>query len=388
MKFLSIGNYSLRTPFKEAVISGIADNGGLYLPAEIPVLPGAFFRNMYEMSLSDISYVVLSAMLGEDISSEKIKDVISAVLTFPIPVIPLKGDRLFAAELFHGPSGSCRDLSVRFMAQFFELFFDVPANKRIKLLASVSSDYGIAVSDAFSNSDKFRIFVVSPKGKLSEEALAKICNNGKNITAIEVRGSESESLSITQAALVDKTLRDTVILTSANTINISSLLPLVIQYFHICARMIENGATPDNIVFAVPGGNLADVTALLIASEMGLPIKKIIAAYFEKETENPINKPRVEYLLESSKIPVSTVIITESDMISCKDALHNQYHYTADYSTAVNASALLKELKDDEFGAFLATATPDIKARLVESPVHHNSISPTYNAFKRIILTE
>ncbi|MDE6461115.1 MAG: hypothetical protein K2K52_09865, partial [Paramuribaculum sp.] len=325
MKYLSTGNHSLRIPFKEAVITGIAEDGGLYLPAEIPLLPEALFRNMYEMSLKDISYVVLSAFVGEELSSEKLKEAISSIVTFPIPVMPLQGGRIFAAELYQGPSGSYRDLSVRFMAYFFELFFDCPNNEKIKLVASVSSDYAIAVSDAFSFSDKFRIYIVYPKGKLSQEAQKKISKSGNNITAVEVRGSESECLAVTQASLTDKSLRDKIVLTSANSINISSVLPLVIQYFHICGRMMEQGADAGKIVIAVSGGNLADAAALLIAAEMGLPIKRIIATYFEKEYQNPINKPRVDYLSKLSKIPVSTVLIKEDEMKLSSEVLFNHY---------------------------------------------------------------
>lgn len=386
MKYLSTGNTSLRIPFKEAVITGISEDGGLYLPAEIPVLPAAFFRNMNEMSLEDISYVVLSAFLSEDFSSEKLRDIISSVLTFQLPVIPLDGNKLFVAELFHGPTGSGKDLSVRFMAHIMESLFE-NSHGKINLVTSVSSDYGAAIADAFSNSDRFKNILIYQKGELSTEIQTKNTNSDKTLMVIEVRGSKLESLAAVRSLLSDKGLRNSTILSTADSINISYLLPLVIQYFHICARMISNGAEFHELVFAVPSGNLEDVSALLIAAEMGLPVKRIIALSSDSEEDNPINKPRVEYLLESSKIPVSTVFISKEKDEQSAD-FQREYEYKFDASSAKNAAALLKDLRENESGVFLATSSPVKKQRDSGTHFNHIPISPTSNALKRIILTE
>ena len=386
MRYYSTGNNSVKIPFREAVINGIAEDGGLYLPADIPLVPSAFFRNMSEMSLSDIAYVVLSTFTGDEISSEKLKEIITAVTNYPIPVVSLAGSNLFSAELFHGPSGSSKDLGVGFMAEFFSIFFNQSTDNKVTILTYSHSDYGLSVAKAFSKSGKFKVIIVYPKGRITPGLRYRLLNSGTNIIPVEVRGSAADCLAMMRSTLIDETLRENIILTSANSINISSLLPLVIQYFYIMAKMVEDGADPDSIVISVPCGSLANLSAVLIANQMGLPIKRIVAAYPETSDVTPINSIRVEDLLKTSKTPVSSVTITEDDINTTRNLLKDNYGYEATDHSCLSAAALLKEMRSDEYGAFMATSDPIVKENPMEFQERHESISPTYNALKRIIL--
>lgn len=388
MKFYSTGNPDIQIPFKEAVMKGVADDGGFFLPSDVSAIPGAVIRNMPEMSLSDIAYIVMSSLVGEEISSEVLKGIISSVVTFPIPLHRLGNSNLFSAELFHGPTGSSKDLEVKFMARIFDLFFNAEKGNKVSLLATVTSDYGIALADAFAKSEKFHVVLIFPKANTTEELRNRITSLDKAIKTVEVRGSVAECLAIMRSTLIDESLKGKILLTSANSINISSLLPLVIQYFYIWAKMVEAGAEANQIVMSVPCGNLANLSAVLIAVQMGLPVKRIIAAHPSDSLINPINQIRVEELLKTSKIPVKNVIITDNEKKMTEEELKKRYGYSIKGYTGISAGALISELAPGEYGAFLATSDP--KAPIVQNKnrERHFSISPTYNALKRIIISD
>lgn len=409
MHYCSTGNSSYKASFKEAVREGISPDGGLFMPVDIPSVPSAFFRNMPEMSLSDMAYVVLSTLIGNEIPPEQIKKTISSVLTYPVPVCRLEDSNLFATELFHGPTGSSKDMGVRFMVKFFDLLLPHMKDKPVTVIASVSSDNGVAIADAFSQSDNFKVLVVFPKGKISQEAREKIQKLGRNTIPVEVRGSLDDCLAMIRTTLVDESLRGKIKLVSANSINIARLLPTVIQYFYMWAKMVQNGANADSIVISVPCANLANLSAALIAVQMGLPIKRIIAASTNPaitdflntgtfipaqvaeslapalDIATPMNIARVHGLMKSSKIAVDAVTVTNEDIVSTRQLLSDKYSYTADNHTCVSASALINRISQSEYGTFIATIDP--KKRAVQLPQHHrhDSIAPTYRAFRRII---
>lgn len=409
MHYYSTGNSSYKLSFKDAVREGISPDGGLFVPADIPQVPAAFFRNMPEMSIRDIAYIVLSTLVGNEIPSEQIKNIISAVLTYPVPVRRLGDSNIFATELFHGPTGSSKDMGVRFMVKFFDLLLTRREDEPVTVIASVSSDSGVAIADAFSHSDNFRVFVVFPKGKISTEARGKILKLGKNIIPVEIRGSLDDCLAMIRTTLVDESLRGKIKLASANSINIARLLPTVIQYFYMWAKMVEDGADTDKIVISVPCANLANLSAALIAVKMGLPVKKIIAAStnpaitgFLKNgtfipariTESlapaldiatPMNLARVQELMKSCKVEIEAVTVTDEDILSAKKSLSDIYGYEADYHTCVSASALIGTITPGEYGTFIATVDPKHKAGQLQQPHRHDSIAPTYRAFRRII---
>ncbi len=409
MHYYSTGNSSSKSSFKEAVREGISPDGGLFVPADIPQVPAAFFRNMPEMSLSDIAYIVLSTLIGNDISSEQIKNTISSVLTYPVPVCRLGDSNLFATELFHGPTGSSKDLGVRFMVKFFDLLLTRKEDEPVTVIASVSSDSGVAIADAFSQSGNFRVLVVFPKGKISQETREKILKLGRNIIPVEVRGSLDDCLAMIRTTLVDESLRGKVKLASANSINIARLLPTVIQYFYMWAKMVQNGADADNVVISVPCANLANLSAALIAVQMGLPVKRIIAASTNPaittflntgtftpaqvveslapalDIATPMNIARVEELMKSSNVAVDAVTVTNDDIVSAKHLLHDKYGYAADPHTCVSAYALINGLKQSEYGTFIATIDPNQKTGQLQQHTRHDSIAPTYRALRRII---
>lgn len=174
MHYYSTNRNSDDVSFRKATVNGIAEDGGVYVPADIPVVPEAFFRNMPAMGLKDIAYVVMNTLIGDDINSGYIKEIISEALNYDIPVLRLGNSDIFSAELFHGSTGSSKDLGARFMARIFQQFFSDNTDSEVIVLASVTSESGVAIADALCGVEPFRVLVVFPKGKLSSASKEKI----------------------------------------------------------------------------------------------------------------------------------------------------------------------------------------------------------------------
>ncbi len=411
MHYYSTNRNSDDVSFRKATVNGIAEDGGVYVPADIPVVPEAFFRNMPAMGLKDIAYVVMNTLIGDEINSGYIKEIISEALNYDIPVLRLGNSDIFSAELFHGSTGSSKDLGARFMARIFQQFFSDNTDSEVIVLASVTSESGVAIADALCGVEPFRVLVVFPKGKLSSASKEKIFSLEHNIRPVEVRGSVDDCLAMIQAAMSDSQLRENVRLTSANSINIARLLPTVIQYFWIWSQMVSAGVDPNQIVISVPCANLGSFAAALIAVKMGLPLKRIIAAstvnnafveYLQTGRYNPadhkdtlapcldimqpLNFPRVIDLLKGLGTEVVGCAVSDNEIVHTAASLSESYGYSADPHTCVSAAALIKKLSDGESGAFLATLSPDeLLCHNTSQQIRHESISPTYQALKRII---
>lgn len=410
MRYYSTNRNSNDVSFAEAARSGFAPDGGLYIPAQMPLVPDAIFRNMDGMSSAEIAYVVMTSLLGGDLSPREIKDINSECISFPLPVRRLGSSPFFSCELFHGPTGSCKDLGVRYMARLLSRL--LPDRQRITLIASISSDYGIAIADAFAGVAPFEVIVTVPKGRLSPEAAGRIFSLGGNIHAVEVRGSVADCLAMTRTALVDRELAGKITLTSANSINIARLLPLVTEFFIAWSGAVAQGADPAAIVFSVPCGNLSNLTAALLAARMGLPIRRIVAAGnanssivsflstgdYEAALHSPtsapaldvglpINLPRVSALLPGLGVPVSGYAVSDSRIASARRRLAEDYSYSTDPHSAVAAAALMDDLQPGEYGIMMATGRPVFAPASPSPHRRHETIPPTYSALKRFIET-
>ena len=412
MLYYSTNRDSRTVSFIEAVKAGVAADGGLFLPVGIPSVPKAVFRNMPEMSLSDIAYVVINTLIGEDVDSATIKTINADALNFDIPMVRLGDSRMFSCELFHGPTGSVKDLGARYLARICGMIFsgEADANNPVTVLATVSSDNGLAIADAFHEVYPCDVYVVFAKGRISPSTRDRIIEIGANIHPVEVRGSNNDCLAMMRTALFDAGLNGHVALTSANSINIARLLPIAIQYFHSWASAVASGADPANIVFSVPCANLSNLAAALIAVHLGLPVKRIIAATNANDAfveylrtgefhsrpvietitpamdiTLPMNLPRIAELRHGLTVPIEGIAMSDADIIETADALKDEFGYIANLHSCVGAGALMKSLHPDEYGIFLSTMAPVPDS--CPATAHHRieSISPTYRALKRII---
>ena len=287
MKYYSTNGQAPIADLQKAVVKGLAEDRGLYMPEEIYMLPKAFINDMPTMRFQDIAYNVAQNFFGDDVDGDALQDIVYDTLSFDCPVVKVT-DNIYSLELFHGPTLAFKDVGARFMARLLQYFIRMEGQQQeVNVLVATSGDTGSAVANGFLGVEGIHVYVLYPKGKVSPIQECQFTTLGKNITAIEVDGVFDDCQALVKSAFMDDELNRHMKLTSANSINVARFLPQAFYYFNAYARMknvkIEqcnnvtiNGA--DNLVMCVPSGNFGNICSALFGHQMGLPIKRFIAA--------------------------------------------------------------------------------------------------------------
>ena len=291
MKYYSTNGKAPVADLKKAVVKGLAEDRGLYMPEKINPLPKAFFENMSKMKFQDIAFNVASAFFGDDVDLDGLQDLVYDTLQFDCPIVKVKdrstegrlqGKNIYSLELFHGPTLAFKDVGARFMARLLQYFLksEKSANgqKEVNVLVATSGDTGSAVANGFLGVEGIHVYVLYPKGKVSPIQECQFTTLGKNITAIEVDGVFDDCQALVKSAFMDKELNEHMMLTSANSINVARFLPQAFYYFNAVAQLIALGHQPSDIVICVPSGNFGNICAALFGHQMGMPVKRFIAA--------------------------------------------------------------------------------------------------------------
>lgn len=386
MEYYSTNGNTPKVTLKEAVVKGLAADRGLFMPERIPSLPTAFFNNIGNLSLQEISFAVANTLFGEDIEPDILKDIVYETLNFDIPLVHVAGNR-YSLELFHGPTLAFKDVGARFMARLLGYFNQKESNDMVNVLVATSGDTGSAVANGFLGVDGVRVFVLYPKGKVSKIQEAQFTTLGSNIIAIEVNGTFDDCQALVKNAFMDGELNEKMQLTSANSINVARFLPQMFYYFYAYAQLAKAGKDLNNIVVSVPSGNFGNITAGLIGKAMGLPVKRFIAAnnrndifYNYLQTGRYEPKPSVQTIANAMDVgdPSNFVRILDlynhsheaiaKDISGCTytdeqigETLATTYRnegYLLDPHGAVGYRSLLEGLKPEETGIFLETAHP------------------------------
>ena len=279
MKYYSTNGKAPIADLQKAVVKGLAEDRGLYMPDRIKPLPKEFFDTIETKSFQEIAYTVADAFFGEDVEADALKKIVYDTLSFDCPVVKVK-DNIYTLELFHGPTLAFKDVGARFMARLLQYFILKTQNtqkKLVNVLVATSGDTGSAVANGFLGVDGIHVYVLYPKGKVSKIQESQFTTLGKNITAIEVDGVFDDCQALVKSAFMDAELNEHMKLTSANSINVARFLPQAFYYFNAYARMKALGKA-DRLVMCVPSGNFGNICSALFGHEMGLPIHRFIAA--------------------------------------------------------------------------------------------------------------
>lgn len=260
---------------EEAVFRGLPPDNGLYMPHEIPTLPASFFENIDKLTINEIALEVCKSLLGDDIPADDLKTIVDRAITFESPIVEIEKDT-YVLELFHGPSMAFKDFGARFMASLMSYFLQ-KSHKDIHILVATSGDTGGAVAQGFYKTAGIKVTILYPTGKVSDIQEKQLTTLGENVTALEVDGTFDDCQALVKGAFLDKELSTTFNLASANSINISRLIPQAFYYFSAYAQLKKMGNTKP-VVFCVPSGNFGNLSAGLIAQRMGLPIQQFVAA--------------------------------------------------------------------------------------------------------------
>jgi len=287
MKYYSTNHQAPVADLRKAVVKGLAEDRGLYMPEEIYKLPKAFFDDMPQLRFQDIAYNVASQFFGDDIDLDGLKELVYDTLQFDCPVVKVK-ENIYSLELFHGPTLAFKDVGARFMARLLQYFIRQQRSARsnasgakqtVNVLVATSGDTGSAVANGFLGVEGIHVYVLYPKGKVSPIQECQFTTLGQNITAVEVDGVFDDCQRLVKSAFMDEELCRHMMLTSANSINVARFLPQAFYYFNAVARLESQLPEKDlQIVACVPSGNFGNICAALFGHQMGLPVKRFIAA--------------------------------------------------------------------------------------------------------------
>ena len=397
MKYYSTNKEAPTATLEEAVVKGLAPDKGLYMPENIHKLPTAFFDNIENMSFQEIAFEVAKAFFGDDVETSALKDIVYNTLSFDVPAINIE-DNIYSLELFHGPTLAFKDVGARFMARLLQYFIKKEGQKSITVLVATSGDTGSAVANGFLGVEGIHVDVLYPKGKVSKIQESQFTTLGKNITAIEINGVFDDCQTLVKQAFMDEELNENKKLTSANSINVARFLPQAFYYFYAYAQLKKQNKA-DNMVVCVPSGNFGNICAGIFAHEMGLPIKRFIAAnnandifykylqsgkYEPKPSKqtlanamdvgDPSNFARIYDLFGGSHEKITNLIsgatYTDNMIKDTMQTCHKETGYILDPHGACGYRALQEGLKDGETGVFLETAHPAKFKEKVDDILH------------------
>ncbi|NBC06067.1 MAG: threonine synthase [Bacteroidetes bacterium] len=272
MRLYSTKSRGQYTDLKEAVLRGLPPDNGLYMPERIPALPEHILRNLRQLPFADIAFEVTRNLLQGAIPDPDLRKIIEEAVNFPAPLVQLDEDK-YVLELFHGPSLAFKDFGARFMAQLMS-YFNRGEAQELVILVATSGDTGGAVAAGFYQTPGTRVVILYPSGKVSALQEKQLTTLGHNITALEVDGTFDDCQAMVKKAFLDEELTGRIRLTSANSINISRLIPQSFYYFE-AYKQLPKGS---DAVFCVPSGNFGNLTAGLLAQRMGLPVRHFVAA--------------------------------------------------------------------------------------------------------------
>jgi threonine synthase len=303
-------------------------------------------------------------------------------------------ENIYSLELFHGPTLAFKDVGGRFMARLLAYFLK-GFDKEVNVLVATSGDTGSAVANGFLGVPGIKVYVLYPKGLVSDIQEKQFTTLGQNITALEIDGTFDDCQNLVKKAFLDKELNEAMVLTSANSINVARFLPQSFYYFNAFARLREMGYTGE-VVFSVPSGNFGNLTAGLFAKAMGLPVKRFIAANNENDivykylksgkyeprpsmatianamdVGAPSNFARILDLYQNDHETIAGEMVgyrySDEEIRETMKAVFEEQNYMLDPHGAVGYRALKADLQAGEIGVFLETAHPAKFTETVES---------------------
>ena len=403
MKYYSTNRKTPDVSLEEAVVKGLAADKGLFMPTTIKPLPQEFYDSIDKLSFQEIAYRVADAFFGEDVAADTLKQIVYDTLNFDVPLVKVT-ERIYALELFHGPTLAFKDVGGRFMARLLGYFIKKQGRKQVNVLVATSGDTGSAVANGFLGVEGIHVYVLYPKGKVSEIQEKQFTTLGQNITALEVEGTFDDCQALVKAAFMDKELNERLSLTSANSINVARFLPQAFYYFYAYAQLKRLGKAENGVV-CVPSGNFGNITAGLFGKKMGLPIKRFIAAnnrndifyqYLQAgeyhprpsvatianamDVGDPSNFARILDLYQHSHTAISAEIsgatYTDNQIRETVKETWQVYGYLLDPHGACGYRALHEQLQPNETGIFLETAHPAKFLDTVESIIGEKVDTP------------
>jgi len=388
MIFFSTSKSSAPVSIKKATLEGLAPDGGLYVPSEVPRFSAEELELLENGTFSNIAFAIAKKFAGAEVPLDILSKLIDDCFNFDTPLQEL-AEGTFVEELFHGPTLAFKDYGARFLARMTG-FFAAEDQQMITVLVATSGDTGSAVAYGFNGIPNTRVVLLYPSGKVSRLQEQQLTTAGDNVFALEVQGDFDDCQRLVKQAFVDPDLKRALTLTSANSINISRLIPQ--SFYYAWASLQLSKRYPGKLpVFSVPSGNYGNLTAGILAKMMGFPIGHFVAAsnandsvtrYLEEgrfepkptvrtlttamDVGNPSNFARLLHFFDHDYrkmgVEITGISVTDEETEATIRSVHERYGYVMDPHTAVGYRAL-EEFRNEHAGTgypgvVLSTAHP------------------------------
>jgi threonine synthase len=271
IKYYSTNGKAPEVTFSEALLKGLAPDGGLYLPVSFPMLTPEELSGLSGMMYYQIASVILDKFVGDDITFNELSDLCMDAYNFDVPLEKVC-DRKYIMRLDQGPTASFKDFAARMMSRMMQHFLSVN-DQYLTILTATSGDTGSAVASAFYGLKNIKVIILFPENEVTLIQRKQMTTLQNNINIIAVDGKFDDCQILVKKAFLDPSLSH-IPLSSANSINIGRLLPQAVYYFYAWARLAARA--DEKAFFSIPSGNFGNLMGGLIAARMGLPVKKFI----------------------------------------------------------------------------------------------------------------
>ncbi len=279
IKYYSTNLKAKKVTFREALLKGLAPDGGLYMPDRIPQISSEELQIFKNLDYHEIAYEVTRKFLYREIPDTDLMRIARDAYDFKVPLENVY-ERKYMMRLDHGPTASFKDFAARMMGRLMQ-FFLRKENRNLLILTATSGDTGSAIANAFYNLDNIKVVVLFPESEVTERQRKQMTTLHKNIQIISLKGKFDDCQALVKKAFSDPEL-DYLQLSSANSINIGRLLPQSIYYIYAYSKL-NDGSTDDTVIFSVPSGNFGDLMGGLIAMRTGLPVRRFVVSTNEND---------------------------------------------------------------------------------------------------------
>ncbi len=388
MIFYSTNKKSTPASLKKATLEGLATDGGLYVPSAIPGFSDEEIALLGDAPFNDIAFAIAKKFNDGEIPDDRLAAIVEDCFTFKTPLVEID-EGTYIEELFHGPTLAFKDYGARFLAHLTGYFAEED-HTLITILVATSGDTGSAVAYGFKGVPNTRVVLLYPSGKVSRLQEQQLTTVGGNVTALEVDGDFDDCQRLVKQAFMDTELKQRLSLTSANSINISRLIPQTFYYAWGALRLAARHPGK-KVVFSVPSGNYGNLTGGVLAKMMGFPIGHFIAGsnvndsvtrYLEEgryephptvatlssamDVGNPSNFARLRHFYgdnhHAMAADISGCSVSDSETLDTISKVYNRLGYIMDPHTAVGYRALEKFRESnsgfDKPAAVMSTAHP------------------------------
>ena len=357
--------------FRDALLKGLAHDGGLFLPVSFPSLTNGEIEKLTGKEYYEIAFSILNRIIGNEINEDDLLDLCRDAYYFDVPLEKVY-DRKYILRLDQGPTASFKDFAARMMSRLMQYFLALD-NKHLTILTATSGDTGSAVANAFYGLNNINVIILFPVNEVTDMQRKQMTTLEDNIKVIAVNGKFDDCQRLVKYAFTDESLSQ-IPLSSANSINIGRLIPQSVYYFHAWLKLARN--IDDKALFSVPSGNFGNLMGGIIAKKMGLPVKKFIVATNENdEVPEFLRTGRYKSINPSKNCISSAMNVGHPSNLARIVAL---YGGMMDESGRIHKDPDMAKMREDLFGVSVSDA--ETRITIAEIFRKHNIILEPHGA--------